>query len=117
MIDPLVPVVQLIGPRPASSDGAAWASVTSTLSRVTFPLLVTAKVYVTVCPTAFTVFTLAVLTTEMSGVCVELTVAVEGSEVIGTSLGVVPVDVAESLTEPLSRSACVTVYVASNVAD
>ena len=67
VIDPLVPVVQLMGPRFAPSDGVAWASVTSMSSRVTPPVLVTAKVYVTVCPTALTELTLAVLTTEMSG--------------------------------------------------
>src|SRR5947199_48642 len=40
------------------------------------------------------------------------TVTVEGGVVTGGPVGGVPVAVAESLTLPQSRSACVTVYVA-----
>ena len=66
---PSTPAVHVIGPRLESSEGAAWASVTSTSVRVTLPVFVTVNVYSTVCPTVATAPTLAVLTTEIEGLC------------------------------------------------
>jgi hypothetical protein len=45
----------------------------------------------------------------MAGAEVVVTVAVEGVEVTGEPVGGVPLAVAESLTDPLSKSACVMV--------
>ena len=43
-MSPLVPVVQVMGPTLDSRDGGDWASLTSTLCKVTFPVLVIVKV-------------------------------------------------------------------------
>src|SRR5580658_1158887 len=51
-----------------------------------------------------------------AGEAVVGTVAVDGDEVTGEPVGGVPVDVAESFTEPWLRSAWVIVYVAVKVA-
>ena len=45
----------------------------------------------------------------MAGVWVRVAVAVDGDEVIGPPVGGVPLAVAESLTDPLLRSAWVMV--------
>src|ERR1700693_5940139 len=108
-MSPLVPVVQVMGPMLDSRDGGNWASLTSTLCRVTFPVLVIVKVYVTVWPTVDTAGTLAVLTTEMPGVGVAITVAVEVAHTGLLELGGVPLTVPVSVMEPLSMSAWVTV--------
>src|SRR6266702_4457109 len=68
-----------------------------------------------VSPTALTVAGLAVLTTVSVGDCVTATIAVDGGETTGGPVGGVPVAVAVSFTLPLSRSACVTTYVAVHV--
>ncbi len=53
-----------------------------------------------------------------AGDCVTGTLAVDGGDVDRPApIGGVPVAVAESLIDPWLRSACVTVYVATNVAD
>src|SRR6266702_5591966 len=70
-----------------------------------------------VSPTALTVAGLAVLTTVSAGDCVTVTIAVDGGEVTGGPVGGVPDAVAVSFTDPLSRSACVTTYVAVHVSD
>jgi hypothetical protein len=70
--------------------------------------LVTANVYVTVSPTADTDAGLADFTIDNAGFCVTGTDAVDGGDVTGGPVGGVPVAVAESLIDPLSRSACVT---------
>ena len=57
------------------------------------------------------------MTIDNAGDCVAVTLAVDGGEVVSGPEGSVPVAVAESLIDPLLRSACVTVYVATNVAD
>ena len=49
-----------------------------------------------------------------AGFCVTGTVAVDGGESIGGPDGGEPDAVAESLIDPLLRSACVTMYVAVN---
>jgi hypothetical protein len=49
------------------------------------------------------------LNTVTAGAEVVVTVAVEGVEVTGEPVGGVPLAVAESLTDPLSKSACVMV--------
>src|SRR5438874_2207603 len=57
-------------------------------------------------------------TSVSAGLDVAGTVVVDGAEVIGlVSPGGVPCVVAESLTLPVSRSACVTVYVAVQVSE
>ena len=68
-------------------------------------------------PTADTDAGLADLAIDKAGFCVATTVAVDGGESIGGPDGGEPDAVAESLIDPLSRSACVTMYVAVNVAD
>ena len=71
-------------------------------------MFVTANVYVTVSPTADTDAGLADFTIDNAGLCVTGTDAVDGGDVTGGPVGGVPVAVAESLIDPLSRSACVT---------
>jgi hypothetical protein len=62
-------------------------------------------------------------TTVIAPVCVTATVAEDGGESTGVGVGSagvtggVPWLIAVSLTDPLSRSACVTVYVAVHVVD
>jgi hypothetical protein len=109
---PSVALPMTSGPPP----GACWVSSTDTSVRPTFPVFVTVNVYVTVCPTVSTDAGLADLAIASDGDWVAGTVAVAGDESIGSPVGGVPDAVAESLIEPLSRSACVTVYVAVNVA-
>jgi hypothetical protein len=70
-----------------------------------------------VSPTADTDAGLADLLIVSAGDCVTGTDAVDGGESIGGPDGGEPDAVAESLIDPLSRSACVTTYVAVNVAD
>ncbi len=53
----------------------------------------------------------------MPGLWVAATVAVDGVDVVVPPAGFVPAAVAESLIEPLFRSACVVVYVAVHVTD
>jgi hypothetical protein len=43
-MSPLIPVVQVMGPELELRDGGDWASLTSTLCKVTFPVLVIVKV-------------------------------------------------------------------------
>ena len=43
-MDPLVPVVHVMGPRLEPSEGASWASVTPTLCKATSPVFAMAKV-------------------------------------------------------------------------
>ena len=69
-------------------------------------------------PAPATLVGLTVLTSVIAGAGVGAgTVTVDGGEVTGPPAGGVPVAVAVSLTWPLSRSACVTVYVAVHVAE
>jgi hypothetical protein len=57
------------------------------------------------------------LTTVSAGLATTGTVAVDGGEVTGGPVGGVPDAVAVSFTLPLSRSACVTTYVAVHVSE
>ena len=43
-MDPLVPVVHAIGPRPEPSEGADWVSETPTPVSVTLPVFLSPKV-------------------------------------------------------------------------
>jgi hypothetical protein len=106
---------QKIGLSDAPTDGAVWVSVTFTVLNVTLPVFVTRNEYATVAPTVDTVVGLADFTTVIAGLCAAVTVAVEGVEAIPAPVGGVPIAVAESASDPLSRSAWVTVYVAVHV--
>ena len=97
-----------VGPDARLPAGGCCVSVTCTPDRSTFPVFVTANVYVTVSPTADTDAGLADFTIDNAGLCVTGTDAVDGGDVTGGPVGGVPVAVAESLIDPLSRSACVT---------
>jgi len=89
-----------VGPEVNPPAGACCVSVTCTAVRPTFPVFFTVNVYVTVCPTVATDAGLAAFTIDNPGVCVTLTVAVDGGEVTFGPDGGVPVAVAESLIEP-----------------
>ncbi len=97
-----------VGPEVRAPAGAVWVSVTPTAMSVTLPVLVTMNWYEMSCPTAlYGPVDVTVLTVVSAGEEVVGTVAVEGGEVTGGPVGGVPVEVAESATEPLSRSAWV----------
>ena len=98
-----------VGPDVNPPAGACCVSLTCTAVRSTLPVFFTVYVYVTVCPTVATDVGLADLATVNAGLCVAVTVAVDGGEVVAGPDGGVPVAVAESLIDPLFRSACVTV--------
>ncbi len=98
-----------VGPVAKVPAGALWVSVTPTSVRVTLPVLVTTKLYVTTAPTTATVVGDADFAIVNAGLWVAVTVAVAGDEVCGLFFGSLPVAVAESFIEPLFRSAWVTV--------
>ncbi len=97
--------------------GAVWVSVGDTLVRVWLPVLVTVNVSVMTSPTALTVTGLAdfAVVRLFVGLTGTLTGG-DGGDVIVGPVGGVPVLVALSFTDPASKSACVTAYVAVNVA-
>ena len=87
--------------------GAAWVSETFTRLTVTLVLLVTTNVYVTLWPTAETVAGEGDLVRARLPVCVTPTVADPGEDVTAGPSDGVPVAMAVSFMDPLSRSACV----------
>ena len=99
--------------------GATCVSTGATDVNVWLPVFVTVNVSVMTSPTALTLTGLADFTVvnEFAGVTGTLTGG-DGGLITGGSVGFggVPVDVAESFTDPASRSACVTAYVAVKVA-
>ena len=97
-----------VGPDANPPAGGCCVSSTDTPVRPTFPVFVTANVYVTVSPTADTDAGAADFTIDNAGFCVTGTVAVDGGESIGGPDGGEPDAIAESSIDPLSRSACVT---------
>ena len=108
-----------VGPDVNAEAGATWVSVTPTFDMLTFPVLVTTKLYVITAPTALTEPGDADFTIDRAGAGVTGIVTVEGGEG-GNGVvepGGVPVTVAESCTDPWSKSAWVVVYVAEHVVD
>ena len=108
-----------VGPDVDADAGATWVSLTPTFDNVTFPVLVTTKLYVMTAPTALTEPGDADFTIDRAGAGVTGIVTVDGGEG-GNGVvepGGVPVTVAESCTDPWSRSAWVTVYDAEHVVD
>ena len=97
-----------VGPDANPPAGGCCVSSTDTPVRSTLPAFVTKNVYVTVSPTADTDAGAADFTIDNAGDCVTGTDAVDGGDVTAGPDGGVPVAVAESLIDPLSRSACVT---------
>ena len=97
--------------------GATCVSTGATVVRVWLPVFVTVNVSVMTSPTALTLTGLADFTVvnEFVGVTGTAT-GFDGGLITGGPVGGVPVDVAESFTDPASRSACVTAYVAVKVA-
>ncbi len=89
-----------VGPDVNPEAGASCVSVTCTSVRSTLPEFVTVNVYVTVCPTVVTDVGLADLAIVSAAACVEVTVAVDGGDVVAGPDGGVPVAVAESLIDP-----------------
>ncbi len=84
-------------------------STTATFVNGTLPVFVTRNEYVTVAPAVVTAVGDAVLAIVSAGLCVAVTVAVAGVDVVGPPTGFVPFATAESLIVPFVRSACVTV--------
>ena len=97
--------------------GATCVSTGATDVNVWLPVFVTVNVSVMTSPTALTLTGLADFTVVrlFAGVTGTVT-GFDGGDVICGPVGGVPVDVAESFTDPASRSACVTAYVAVKVA-
>ncbi len=75
---------------------------------VTFPVFVTANVYVIPCPTALYVFGLALFTTASAGAATNVWVSSSVSLTFDPTGGV-PVAVATFVNVPASMSACVRV--------
>jgi hypothetical protein len=99
-----------VGPLVNDPAGAVPLSVTDTACSVTLPVFLATKEYVITCPTVlYGPLEVTDFVTVIAGAAVVVTVAVEGGEVTGEPVGGVPDVVAESLTDPLSRSACVIV--------
>jgi hypothetical protein len=94
-----------------------WVSVTPTPDNVTVPVLAATNVYVTTCPTVVTDAAEADLTIVRPELVEAGIETADGSDVTGGPTGGVPDAVAESFSDPASRSAWVTVAVAVNVAD
>ena len=84
-------------------------STADTFASVTLPVFVTRNEYVTTAPAPATVDGVADFTIVNVGVADAVTVALEGGDVTAAPVGGVPVAVAVFVTEPASRSACVTV--------
>src|ERR1700758_1753731 len=95
--------------RPAWLAGGSWVSSTVTPVSVTLPVLVTANEYGTLWPACVTDAAVVDFTTVIPGAAGAGTDAADGAEVTAGPDGGVPDAVAESLTLPLSTSACVTV--------
>jgi hypothetical protein len=92
-------------------------SLTVSPVRVTLPVLVTRKLYVTCSPAAPTEVGDTDLTSVSAGPAPMVTTAVAGGEVTAGPDGGVPDTVAVFVTSPAFTSACVTVYVAVHVVD
>jgi hypothetical protein len=90
-------------------------SFTVTVCIVTFPVFFTAKLYVTLCPAADTDTGNTDLVTVNAGLAVAVRTTVDGGELVVTPAGVLPDAVAVFDTDPASRLAWVTVYVAVHV--
>jgi hypothetical protein len=88
-------------------------SETAMLVMVTLPVLVTTNEYGTMVPTALTDTVAVDFTTDNAGPCIAGTVTVlEFTGAIGAPIGGVPTTEAVLITEPASRSAWVTVWLA-----
>jgi hypothetical protein len=99
-----------VGPEVRAPAGAVPVSATDTAWSVTLPVFVATNEYVIVWPTAlYGPLEVTDFVTLSAGAAVVVTVAVDGGEVTGEPVGGVPETVAASLTDPLSRSACVIV--------
>ncbi len=100
----------------------AVGSVTARALTVTLPVFLTRNDHWivsprSVAPSWFTSVTAADLVSWRVGVCVAVTVAVDGTDVTGPPVGGVPVAVAELRMVPASRSAWVVEYDAVHVVD
>ena len=93
-----------LAPGQKIADRPTIGSMTVTGSSVTFPVFITAKLYVTEVPAEVKLETLAALTSVMLGADGALTEAIDADEVTAGPLAGVPVAVAESLITPLSMS-------------
>ena len=97
-----------------TADSVPWPenapSLTFGFLMFTFPVLVTANVYVTTWPTAVTCCVLADFSSDRAGCgLVGITTGFESTGGIGSPCGGVPMTLAALLIEPASMSSCTTV--------
>ena len=95
---------------------SAFGSLTATAVRVTFPRFVTVIAYVNTSPTRENDGSSATLTVATDGVCTPETVTGVEGLTTGEPVGGVAEPVATLTTEPASRSACLTRWLAVHTA-